>query len=105
MRWVRTAAAAAALLVLGTARPVRAEADLELRAAQQELKLAKAWLDSASRRYQGHRLEAIAHVRRALREVRLGLLDAAAAREHGRDGAHARPDASHPARPDRERRQ
>jgi hypothetical protein len=73
-----------------------AEADLELRAAQQELKLARTYLQAASRRYRGHRTRALEHVAYALRAVRLGLLDAAWAREHGA-AAHERPPLPPPA--------
>jgi hypothetical protein len=67
-----------------------AEPDAELRTAQQELKLAKVYLDSVRGSYDGHRRRAIDHVKRATREIKLGLLDAAGAREHGEPHPHAR---------------
>ena len=77
----------AALLV-----PVRVavgvDFDLELRAAQQELKLARRRLQNAPRRYEGRRQEAMDHVKAALREIRLGLLDAASDREHSPQQRH-----------------
>ena len=65
------------------------EPDVELRTAQQELKLAKAYLDAVHGSYDGHRRRAIDHVKRATREIKLGLLDAAVAREHGEPHPHA----------------
>jgi hypothetical protein len=67
---------------------LRAEPDPELRAAQAELRLAKSYLEAARGAYGGHRQTAIAHVKRAIREIRLGLLDAAVAREHGAPRPH-----------------
>ena len=65
-----------------------ADFDLELRAAQQELKLARRGLQNAPRRYEGRRQEAMDHVKAALREIRLGLLDAASDREHSPQQRH-----------------
>lgn len=70
----------ASLLMAGTG--TGAEFDLELHAAQQELKLARRLLQNAPRRYEGRREQAIDHVKAALRQIRLGLLDAASEREH-----------------------
>lgn len=67
-----------------------AEQDGEMKAAQAELKLAQDHLQSAGRAYGEHRSEALVHVKRALREIRLGILDAAVAREHGPGHEHTR---------------
>jgi ElaB/YqjD/DUF883 family membrane-anchored ribosome-binding protein len=58
------------LLALGTAA---AEEDAEMRAAQRELKQARAHLQQADRDYQGHRRQAVEHLDEALREVRAAL--------------------------------
>jgi hypothetical protein len=79
---VRVAVVLVALLGIARATPA-AEQDLELKAAQQELRLAQAALEAAGRRYGEHRADALAHVKQAIREIRLGLLDAAVEREHG----------------------
>jgi len=52
---------------------VGAEEDAEMRAAQRELKQARAHLQQADRDYQGHRRRAVEHLDEALREVRAGL--------------------------------
>ena len=78
----------AALIMSGGA--LAAEQDGELKAAQVELKLAQEYLQAAGRAYGEHRSEALVHVKRALREIRLGLLDAAQAREHGPGHEHTR---------------
>lgn len=83
----RVVALLATLLV--TVPTSAAEQDGQLKAAQQELKLAKDQLESAGRQYGEHRNEALVHVKRALREIRLGLLDAATEREHGPQHEHA----------------
>ena len=75
------------VLLLAAAAPA-ADQDGQLKAAQQELKLAQEYLQAAGRRYGEHRNEALVAVKRALREIRLGLLDAAAAREHGPQFRH-----------------
>jgi hypothetical protein len=77
------------ILTLTGAAPA-AEQDGELKAAQVELKLAQDYLQSAGRAYGEHRNEALVHVKRALREIRLGILDAAVAREHGPGHEHTR---------------
>lgn len=82
MRWALVAVA----LLLATL--LRAEPDPQLHAAQAELRLAKSYLDSAQGAYGGHRRTAIDHVKRAMREIKLGLLDAAVAREHGEPRPH-----------------
>ena len=66
------------------------EQDGELKAAQSELKLAQDYLQSAGRAYGEHRNEALVHVKRALREIRLSILDAAVVREHGLGHEHTR---------------
>jgi hypothetical protein len=76
-------------LVLGAVL-LRAEPDAQLRTAAQELKLAKTYLDSVRGSYGGHRRRALEHVKRASQEIKLGLLDAAVAREHGEPHPHAR---------------
>jgi uncharacterized membrane protein YccC len=58
------------LLAVGTAG---AEEDAEMRAAQRELKQARAHLQQADRDYQGHRRQAVEHLDEALREVRAAL--------------------------------
>jgi hypothetical protein len=83
------------LLLLASVR-VHAEEDLALRVAQQEARLARSRLKAATGRYEGHRKQALDHVNRALREIRLGLLDAAVEREHG---AARHDGAVHPAGP------
>jgi hypothetical protein len=82
------AALLVALVVSGAA--LAGEQDGELKAAQVELKLAQDYLQAAGRAYGEHRNEALVHVKRALREIRLGLLDAATAREHGPGHEHTR---------------
>jgi hypothetical protein len=67
-----------------------ADQDGELKAAQGELKLAQEYLQAAGRNYGEQRNEALVHVKRALREIRLGLLDAAHEREHGPGHEHTR---------------
>ena len=67
-----TRAIAAAVLVLA-ATSARAAGDHELRAAEQELRIAKDHLDAAGRDYQGHRRAASDLVDRALREIRAAL--------------------------------
>lgn len=86
---MRRIVAALAILVLSGAA-LAAEQDGELKAAQAELKLAQDYLQSAGRAYGEHRNEALVHVKRALREIRLGILDAAQAREHGPGHEHTR---------------
>ena len=75
-------------VLVASGRTLAAEADLELKAAQAELKLAQDDLQAAGRAYGEFRGEAIEHVKRALREIRLGLLDAAQEREHGPNYQH-----------------
>jgi len=79
-----------ALLVALAAVPpaFAAEQDAELKAAQAELKLAMDSLQAAGRGYGESRNEALVHVKRAIREIRLGLLDAAVEREHGPQYRH-----------------
>lgn len=77
---VATAVATASVLLAVAA--IGAEFDLELRAAQQELKLARRLLQNAPKRYEGRREKAMDHVKAAQRQIRLGLLDAASEREH-----------------------
>jgi len=86
---VKRLGALLAILVLSSSVPA-AEQDGELKAAQAELKLAQDDLQSAGRAYGEHRNEALVHVKRALREIRLGILDAAVAREHGPGHEHTR---------------
>jgi outer membrane protein TolC len=50
-----------------------AEEDPELRAAQRELKLARAHLQEADRDYEGHRRKAVEYVDQALSELRIAL--------------------------------
>jgi hypothetical protein len=66
-----------------------AEQDPEMKAAQAELKLAKDYLEAAGRAYGEFRGEALAHVKRALREIRLGIIDATVEREHGPQYRHS----------------
>jgi hypothetical protein len=82
VRWLLVA-----VVVLVAAVP-GAEPDPELHAAQAELRLAKSELDAMQGAYGGHRRAAIDHVKRAMREIKLGLLDAAVAREHGEPRPH-----------------
>lgn len=77
-----------AALLLPARAGLGVDFDLELRAAQQELKLARRILQNAPRRYEGRRQEAMDHVKAALREIRLGLLDAASDREHSPQQRH-----------------
>ena len=80
-----------ALLGLLAAVPAfAAEQDPELKAAQAELKLAKDYLEAAGRTYGEARNEALVHVKRAMREIRLGLIDATVEREHGPNYQHNR---------------
>ena len=74
------AVVSASLLLAGAG--MGAEFDLELHAAQQELKLARRLLQNAPKRYEGRREKAMDHVKAAQRQIRLGLLDAASEREH-----------------------
>jgi hypothetical protein len=67
-----TRALAAAILVLA-ATSTRAAGDHELRAAEQELRIAKDHLEAAARDYQGHRRAASDLVDRALHEIRAAL--------------------------------
>ena len=78
----------AVAVLVASGRTLAAEPDPELKAAQAELKLAQDDLRAAGRSYGESRGEAIEHVKRALREIRLGLLDAAQAREHGPNYQH-----------------
>jgi len=78
-----------AILVVSSST-LAAEQDPELKTAQQELKLAQQYLQAAGRSYGEYRNEALVHVKRALREIRLGLLDAAQEREHGPGHEHSR---------------
>jgi hypothetical protein len=64
--------------LLAGAGAAHADPHLELRAAQQELKLARKQLKGAGRSYDGHRLKAIEQVEAALREIRDGLASARA---------------------------
>jgi hypothetical protein len=82
------AAVASAAVLLGGAG-IAAEFDLELHAAQQELKLARRLLQNAPKRYEGRREKAMDHVKAAQRQIRLGLLDAASEREHPPAQQHA----------------
>jgi hypothetical protein len=66
-----------------------ADQDGELKAAQGELKLAQEYLQAAGRNYGEQRNEALVHVKRALREIRLGLLGPRA-RARPRARAHPR---------------
>jgi hypothetical protein len=77
-----------AALLLPARAGLGVDFDLELRAAQAELKLARRTLQNAPRRYEGRRQEAMDHVKAALREIRLGLLDAASDREHSPQQRH-----------------
>ena len=88
MSWVRLLALPVVLLAAAPA--LAAEQDGELKAAQVELKLAQDYLQSAGRAYGEHRNEALVHVKRAMREIRLGILDAAVVREHGPGHEHTR---------------
>jgi hypothetical protein len=58
-----------------------AEEHLEIRAAQLELKLARARLQAAGRDYEGHRYRAVQNVNQALEEIRQALKDVRAAAE------------------------
>ena len=85
----RRICALALLAALLAAAPLfAAEQDGELKAAQAELKLALESLQTAGRAYGESRNEALVHVKRAMREIRLGLLDAAVEREHGPQYRH-----------------
>jgi hypothetical protein len=86
MSWVRLLALPVVLLAAAPA--LAAEQDGELKAAQAELKLALDALQAAGRTYGEARNEALVHVKRAMREIRLGLLDAAVEREHGPQFSH-----------------
>ena len=81
-------AAVVLVAVLLAVPAVADEQDPELKAAQAELKLAKEYLEAAGRAYGESRNEALAHVKRAMREIRLGLIDAAVEREHGPQYRH-----------------
>ena len=61
------------IIVLLAVATAGAEEDAELRAAQRELKQARAHLQQADRDYDGHRRQAVEHLDEALREVRLAL--------------------------------
>ena len=84
MSWVRLITLPVALVL---AAPAFAE-DGELKAAQAELRLALESLQAAGRAYGEARNEALVHVKRAMREIRLGILDAAVEREHGPQYRH-----------------
>jgi hypothetical protein len=87
----------AGLLALLAPGGASGEPELELRAAQQEIKLARSHLQAAPGRWEGRRRRALDHLKEALRQVRLALLDAAVAREHGA-GDHGEPPARRPRR-------
>jgi hypothetical protein len=91
---------AAAVLATALAFPAaaRGEPDGELRAAQAEIKLARTYLQAAPGRYEGARRRALDHVKQALRQVRLALLDAASEREHGAEGHDGDPPRRRPPR-------
>jgi hypothetical protein len=59
-----------AAIVLASATAAGAAGDHELRAAEQELRIAKDHLEAAGRDYQGHRRAASDLIDRALREIR-----------------------------------
>jgi hypothetical protein len=84
---VRHLAVVLAILVASGAS-LAADQDPELKAAQAELKLAQGSLQAAGRSYGEFRGDALEHLKRAQREIRLGLLDAAQAREHGPNYEH-----------------
>lgn len=84
MRWIGLLA----LSVMVAAPAFAEERDGELKAAQAELRLALDSLQAAARTYGEARNEALVHVKRALREIRLGILDAAVEREHGPQYRH-----------------
>jgi hypothetical protein len=75
---------AALALAIGTALAgachSSANDDLELLAAQQELKLARRHLQAAPHAYEGHRRTALDHVNQAIQEIRGALASARAAR-------------------------
>ena len=73
----------AVLLVFASAASVGATGDHEMLAAQQELKLAKDHLRDAGTEYEGHRRNAVEHIDRALKEIRLGLEISKGRREGG----------------------
>lgn len=62
-----------ALVPLLAAAPARGDEHLEIRAAQQDLKLARKYLQAAGRDYEGHRRLALDEVNLALREIREAL--------------------------------
>jgi hypothetical protein len=57
-----------------------ADEDLELLAAQQELKLARRHLQQAPHAYEGRRRTALDHVNRAIQDIRVALREAREAR-------------------------
>ena len=91
MSWARLLALPIVLVAVAPA--LAADQDGELKAAQAELRLALDSLQAAGRTYGESRNEALVHVKRAMREIRLGILDATVEREHGpqyRHGAEGR---------------
>jgi len=76
-----TTAIALAIGVTLTASVSLADYDLELLAAQQELKLARRHLQAAPHSYEGHRRTALDSVNRAIQAIRDGLKLARAERE------------------------
>ena len=76
------------LVLLAATPALAADQDGELKAAQAELRLALDSLQAAGRTYGEARNEALVHVKRAMREIRLGILDAAVEREHGPQYRH-----------------
>jgi hypothetical protein len=79
------------LLVVATAG---AEEDAEMRAAQRELKQARAHLQQADRDYQGHRRHAVEHLDEALREVKAALETEQGKQDSGRHPAKKSDDAA-----------
>ena len=72
------AAALIALIGVGLVAVARADEDASLRAAEQELKVARQHLAEAGRRYGGHRQAAVEHVNKALDELRRALASSGA---------------------------
>jgi hypothetical protein len=70
---MRAVVAIAMVMGLGAATGVLADENAPLRAAQEELKIARGHLQDAGREYGGHRRSALEHVNQALVEIRLAL--------------------------------
>lgn len=70
---MRAAAVIALVIGVGLAAVASTDEHAPLRAAEQELKIARGHLVDAGRQYAGHRQAALEHVNRALAEIRQAL--------------------------------